>query len=250
MLEKAAYSPTIVYRRILPHDLKAVEQLHAALFPIRYELEFFLNVVNSHGIISWAAVDGETQELVGFVTTRIILAKESEIVDLLKSESSRTEQTLVYILTLGVSEQYRNLGIAFSLVQEVIKYGSDISSCRAVYLHVIDYNEPAIQLYKKMSFKLARRLQMFYYIRGYHYDSFLFVYYVNGGQSPCSPLELITSFAVHLKNLFTSLRAKLQRNDTKKLERWLKCKERDSSLTNSQQNKRILGAENSLSQCV
>lgn len=138
-----------------------------------------------------------------------------QIVDLLKSESSRTDQTLVYILTLGVSEQYRNLGIghlpitlytivlcrialacnlttclfaAFSLVKEVIKYGSDISSCRAVYLHVIDYNEPAIQLYKKMAFKLARRLPMFYYIRGNHYDSFLFVYYVNGGQSPCSPL--------------------------------------------------------------
>lgn len=41
---------------------------------------------------------------------------EFQIVDLLKSESSRTEQTLVYILTLGVSEQYRNLGIGLFLM--------------------------------------------------------------------------------------------------------------------------------------
>lgn len=139
-----------------------------------------------------------------------------QIEDLLSFDSSRTDQTLVYILTLGVVDSYRNLGIgnflffhvflftfeciiffaefydigisASSLIHEVIKYASSLSSCRAVYLHVISYNNPAIHLYKKMSFQCVRRLYNFYYINGQHYDSYLFVYYVNGGRSPCSPL--------------------------------------------------------------
>jgi hypothetical protein len=50
----------------------------------RYESEFFQNVVNGREIVSWAAVDrsrpnGKSDELVGFVTARIVLAKESEV---------------------------------------------------------------------------------------------------------------------------------------------------------------------------
>lgn len=49
-----------------------------------YESEFFQNVVNGREIVSWAAVDrsqpnGQTDELIGFITARIVLAKESEV---------------------------------------------------------------------------------------------------------------------------------------------------------------------------
>ena len=135
-----------------------------------------------------------------------------KIGDILQCDSSRSGQTLVYILTLGVVETYRNLGIgeiificshilkclislpiwswiaASTLIREVLKYASSIPTCRAVYLHVISYNNPAIHFYKKMLFKCVRRLHDFYFINGQHYDSYLFVYYVNGGRSPCSPL--------------------------------------------------------------
>lgn len=187
------HPPTIIYRPMRPSDLVALEQIHAALFPVRYEREFFLNVVNGHGIISWAAVaidqpDGQGDELIGFVTTRTIAAKDSEIDDLLSYDISRKDPTLVYILTLGVVERYRHLGIATSLIQVVTKYASSITNCSAVYLHVISYNHPAIYFYKKMLFKLVRRLPKFYYINGQHYDSYLFLYYVNGVRSLCSPL--------------------------------------------------------------
>ncbi|XP_038982324.1 LOW QUALITY PROTEIN: histone acetyltransferase MCC1-like [Phoenix dactylifera] len=190
---RAGHRPTIVYRPIRPSDLEVLEQIHAALFPIRYEREFFFNVVNGHGIISWAAVDisrpdGQNDELNWICHYAYYPAKESEIDDLLRYGASRKDQILVYVLTLGVVERYRNLGIATSLVREVIKYASSIPNCRAVYLHVIAYNQPAINFYKKMLFKLVRRLPKFYYIQGQHYDSYLFVYYVNSGQSPFSPL--------------------------------------------------------------
>ena len=51
---------------------------------LRYESEFFHNVVNGRDIVAWAAVDhnrpdGRTDELIGFVTARTVLAKESEV---------------------------------------------------------------------------------------------------------------------------------------------------------------------------
>lgn len=103
---------TICYRPIQPADLEILEQIHTDLFPIRYiisshsltqyvlstmtyilvthfslhryESEFFQNVVNGHDIVSWAAVDrsrpnGQSDELIGFVTARIVLVKESEV---------------------------------------------------------------------------------------------------------------------------------------------------------------------------
>ncbi|KAE8684704.1 Histone acetyltransferase MCC1 [Hibiscus syriacus] len=196
---KISHRPAICYRPIQPSDLEILEQIHIDVFPIRYESEFFQNVVNGRGIVSWAAVDrsrpnGQSDELIGFVTARIVMVKDSEITDLLRYDSSKGDQTLVYILTLGVVDAYRNLGIATTLIHEVIKYASSIPVCRAVYLHVISYNNPAIHLYQKMSFKCMRRLHGFYLINGQHYDSYLFVYvyYVNGSRSPCSPLVLLT----------------------------------------------------------
>ncbi|VAI48202.1 unnamed protein product [Triticum turgidum subsp. durum] len=151
--------PTIEYRPIQPSDLEVLEKIHLSLFPIRYEREFFLNVVNGNGVISWGAVDTSRSdegrdELIGFVTTRMIAAKDSEFV----SADSVDPHTNSHLQLLRLFES------------------------------VISYNQPAINFYKKMLFKLVRRLPMFYYIRGQHYDSYLFVYYVNGGRTPCSPL--------------------------------------------------------------
>ncbi|KAA8540150.1 hypothetical protein F0562_026842 [Nyssa sinensis] len=243
--------PTISYRPIRPSDLEVLEKIHSDLFPIRYEPEFFHNVVNGHDIVSWGAVDrsgpnGQSDELIGFATARIVLAKESEIEDLLRSDSFLSDQTLVYILTLGVVESYRNLGIATSLIREVIKYASSIPTCRAVYLHVISYNNPAIHFYKKMFFQCVRRLYGFYFISGQHYDAYLFIYYVNGGRSRCSPFllfcrELVTLAVTYMKSGFKSVAARLQKSKEKKAPRWTKGKETCCLITS--QNKRSITAE-------
>ncbi|CDY28729.1 BnaCnng06150D [Brassica napus] len=96
--------PSIYYRPISPNDLDRLEQIHRDIFPIKYESEFFQSVVNGVGIVSWAAVDrsrpdGYSDELIGFVTAKFVLAKESEIDDLIGYDSSQGEETLIYILT-------------------------------------------------------------------------------------------------------------------------------------------------------
>lgn len=250
---KISHRPIISYRPIRPSDLAVLEQIHGDVFPIRYESEFFQNVVNGRDIVSWGAVDrnrsnGESDEIIGFVTARLVLANESEIGDMLQCDSSKSGQTLVYILTLGVEETYRNLGIASTLIREVIKYASSIPTCRGVYLHVISYNNPAIHFYKKMLFKCVRRLHDFYFINGQHYDSYLFVYYVNGGRSPCSPLELVTVVVTCMRNGLKSVAARLWKNDDKS-PKWSKCKE-SWGLMRTTQSKRVLTPEGSGCECV
>ncbi|XP_022148604.1 histone acetyltransferase MCC1 [Momordica charantia] len=251
---KAIDCPTICYRPIEPSDREVLEQIHGNLFPIRYESEFFQNVVNGRDIVSWAAVahsrpDGRSDELIGFVTARTVMAKDSEISDLLRHDSLTTDQTLVYILTLGVVETYRNLGIASSLVQKVIKYASSIPTCRAAYLHVISYNSPAIKFYKKMSFKCLQRLPGFYFINGQHYDSYLFIYYVNGGRSPCSLLEVVTFMVSYLRDGIKSVASRLRKNEKRKISKWPKCKE-SHSLISMAQSKRNVAVESSGYECV
>lgn len=60
------------------------------MFFCRYDIDFFLNVVNGLGIVSWGAVDinrsdGHIDELIGFVTARIMTVKESEVAKLHKT---------------------------------------------------------------------------------------------------------------------------------------------------------------------
>ncbi|KAJ9546136.1 hypothetical protein OSB04_025843 [Centaurea solstitialis] len=242
----ASRRPSISYRPIQPTDLEVLVKIHGDLFPIRYEIEFFHNVVNGRDIVSWGAVDrnrpnGESDELIGFVTARIVMAKESEIEDMLRFDKSRSDQTLVYILTLGVVESYRNFGIATSLIREVIKYASNIPNCRAVYLHVISYNNSAIHLYQKMSFLCVRRLHAFYYIDNQHYDAYLFIYYVNGGRSPCSPLELVTLLVTYMRRGLKLITARVWKNGPKRV------KYRDKGcllpMTENKRNITIEGAE-------
>lgn len=231
--ETLEYRPIrLSYRPIRLSDLQVLEQIHVDLFPVRYERDFFLDVVNGNGIISWGAFDtSRSDELVGFVTTKMVSAQDSEIEDLFSYNCLWKDPTLVYILTLGVVDRYRNLGIASSLVQEVIKYATSIINCRGVYLHVISYNQPAIRFYEKMLFNLVRRLPMFYYIEGHHYDSFLFLYYVHGGLSPCS---LMGFLEVLVTKIWSS------KNQTKP--EWSRFKESNTLLV-TQNDTRIINSE-------
>eukprot|EP00249_Psilotum_nudum_P014880 c25047_g1_i1 orf=419-1354(-) len=221
-------SPTIAYRPIRPSDFEILREIHEALFPIKYEAEFFWNVVNGHGIISWAAVDTsrsglQCDEIIGFVTVRVVSTTEIDASDMLGYELTKTNRNLIYILTLGVIQPYRKLGIASSLIWEVIKYASTIPICKAVYLHVISYNQPAINFYKKNSFQCLRKLHSFYFINGHHYDAYLYIYYVNGGRPPCLALDFLLSMSSYLWNVCTSISGRFfWTREVKKATRWQK----------------------------
>ena len=60
---------------------------------------------------------------------------------------------IVYLDDLVVTEQYRRSGVGSALMDQVIAYARELKA-RQLRWHVLDWNEPAINLYKKMGVKI------------------------------------------------------------------------------------------------
>lgn len=68
------------------------------------------------------------------------------------SESSGRDSSLAYILSLGVHRKYRRNGIATILLQTFIDHlqnSEQNSKIKAIYLHVLTTNQPAIVFYER-----------------------------------------------------------------------------------------------------
>lgn len=91
-----------------------------------------------------------------------------------------------YILSLGVRRAYRRNGIASLLLEQLLAHvtAPERSSVKAVFLHVLSSNTPAIRFYQRCHFRLHSFLPYYYYIRGKCKDGFTYVLYVNGGHAP------------------------------------------------------------------
>eukprot|EP00899_Mesostigma_viride_P002409 jgi/Mesvir1/12169/Mv00413-RA.1 len=226
----AAKNAFITYRPLCPDDLDVLVAAHRQLFPIEYEPAFYNAAVHNDKMITWAAiangpVPGSTlaggagtpdssciptatrpsrrgETLVGFITASIyaLCNNNSDLLGFEFSElpsfftgSPSGERCLIYILTLGVVEPFRKLGIASALITRLVEYARSLKSCRAVYLHTIEYNESAMNLYEKLHFQRLQHLQDFYFIATQHYAAFLYIRYVNGGHPPRTLIDWISS---------------------------------------------------------
>jgi ribosomal protein S18 acetylase RimI-like enzyme len=179
---------SIVHRKLAEPDVGALRVLHQHLFPIDYDANFYDGAVKGDGILGFAAVSPQTAEnngtledrfpdattvfvgneqLVGFITAKEFKIHELPPTDrqlLGFSDQHCEDETVVYILTLGVAESFRNQGIARSLLARVESHAAK-SGCTALYLHVITYNDAAAKFYQKSGFTLVTELKDFYYIR-------------------------------------------------------------------------------------
>eukprot|EP00884_Botryococcus_braunii_P010466 jgi/Botrbrau1/19420/Bobra.0338s0047.1 len=168
----------VAYRRLKPSDLSSLQRAHRRMFPIDYEDAFYQRAVLSQdGIVSWVAVargggmeeevEEEVEEdLVGFITARLSRLQESDLVDrtLLQMDSPSVDGNVaMYILTIGVAEEYRQLGIATTLLQIMTERAME-QACIIVYLHVITYNHSAIAFYQRNGFNEVALLRNFYFI--------------------------------------------------------------------------------------
>merc|ERR1712060_154463 len=92
---------------------------------------------------------------------------------------------LAYILTLGVCDGFRRRGLARELLKRSLEHVyTNMPQVHAVYLHVVTYNEAAIQLYESMKFFRIGFFSAFYLLHGKPYDSFLYALYVHSGRPP------------------------------------------------------------------
>lgn len=92
-----------------------------------------------------------------------------------------------YILSLGVHRKHRRNGIGSLLLDALINHltTAERHSVKAIFLHVLTTNQPAILFYEKRRFSLHSFLPYYYHIRGKgQRDGFTYVTYINGGHQP------------------------------------------------------------------
>lgn len=114
-------------------SLSPVEEMERSLFPDPWgkgSLEEHLEAPHAHSF--FALFDGT---VAGYVLGSVI-AGEGEI------------------LRIGVKKEYRNRGVASSLLSHLIREGMD-RGCKTLFLEVRAGNKPAIGLYEKWGFTLC-----------------------------------------------------------------------------------------------
>jgi ribosomal-protein-alanine N-acetyltransferase len=135
-----------------PADLDAVMSINRVCLPENYAPFFFLDTFNT---FPEAFIIAESQaQVVGYIMCRL----EHGFSELRKLRFARKG----HIVSVAVIPEYRNLGIGFSLVQQALGAltAHHTDEC---YLEVRVSNYPAINLYKKMGFDVARTIPRYYF---------------------------------------------------------------------------------------
>ncbi|XP_011176006.1 N-alpha-acetyltransferase 60 [Solenopsis invicta] len=189
-------------RFLCPDDLEEVRSLCQDWFPIDYPYSWYEDITSSSRFYALAAVYGG-------VIIGLIVAEIKPYARLNKEDrgilcSSLGKNCLVgYILSLGVRRAYRRNGIASLLLEQLLAHvtAPERSSVKAVFLHVLSSNAPAILFYQRCHFRLHSFLPYYYSIRGKCKDGFTYVLYVNGGHAPWGIWDWIRHLAGAMTNL-------------------------------------------------
>ncbi|OWZ18643.1 Acetyltransferase [Phytophthora megakarya] len=137
----------VVFDPVDKTNVQRLRELNLQLFPVRYNLAFYKEVVSAPlGYAQLASVGGFA---VGAICCRREPVEELEGVE-------RT-----YIMTLGVLETYRRAGIGTRLLEGVIAQSIQDGVVQ-VYLHVQTSNTAALRFYRSHGFEVTQILRDYY----------------------------------------------------------------------------------------
>lgn len=189
----------VSFRPFNESDRDQLQELHQEWFPVQYKDEFYDELVlgrmvnTGEKLFTCAAVyheddatsghtdpletqdelsiksnpspdstSSETDEdyiaacVVGSVLD--VLRLDKKTVSLLVSDPFRYKRVL-YIMTLGTRTEFRNAGLATTLVQKCISIVEKNKHCGALYLHVITFNTAAIRFYERLGFYRVKEIE-------------------------------------------------------------------------------------------
>jgi ribosomal protein S18 acetylase RimI-like enzyme len=189
----------LVLRPIHPSDRQEIQTLHETWFPVRYQDDFYEELVNhrmvntgnplftsccvlQHSDLEACGKEEIAACVVGAFVNRTKLSDELQ--SLLISNPERYTQ-LFYIMTLGTVTHYRQSGLGTTMIQRCIEEVERHPECGVLYLHVITFNEPAIRFYEKLGFYRVQEIPDYYTIDDVNHSCYLYARYFNGMQKCC-----------------------------------------------------------------
>ncbi|RLG09374.1 MAG: ribosomal-protein-alanine N-acetyltransferase [Thaumarchaeota archaeon] len=146
---------TYLIRQASEEDLVPVMNINRICLPENYSYFFFQTILRDYPkTFLVAEVNGK---IVGYVMCRVerILSK----LDRFRFKRAG------HVISIAVLPEYRNRGIARSLLNRAINVLKDEYKCEEVFLEVRVSNNPAISLYEKLGF-LKVNISRRYYLDG------------------------------------------------------------------------------------
>ena len=150
-----------------------------------YPYSWYEDITSSSRFYALAAVFGGV--IIGLIVAEIKpYAKLNKEDQGILCSSLGKDSLVGYILSLGVRRAYRRNGIASLLLEQLLAHvtAPERSTVKAVFLHVLSSNAPAILFYQRRHFRLHSFLPYYYVINGQCQDGFTYVLYINSGHLP------------------------------------------------------------------
>ena len=193
---------SLEFKPVFESDIDELKKLHQEWFPIDYD-DAFYKALSSNNVLSIVASCEYMQRkcILGAVAFRKRFVKRCSLLgryfnndkepsaddrELLRGYSgimgpfadSLRGTWAAYIMTLGVVDEFRRRGLGLRLISETVKYVEETClDVGLIYLHVVEYNTPAMRLYEKCGFVRVGRIEEFYSIRNKPYACYVYAYY-------------------------------------------------------------------------
>ena len=191
----------IIYKPLTEANLQEIKNLHKEWFPIEYDDDYFKKIFINKSLSYFtigAFYNLETENntnkeiIIGMAlceyrpvtdyfikhTSREAIKEINDNIDFNEEVSSYLkcqDYNCVYIMTIGVLDEYRKLHIGSSLIKKIIDVALQDNLCVGIYLDVISYNNTAMIFYEKNGFKKITTIKNYYNIEGNFYESKVFL---------------------------------------------------------------------------
>ena len=202
LLKNTKLNPdNVIYKPLTKEDIEEIKNLHKEWFPIKYSDYYFKSIFEkksqyfSIGAF-YTIIDEETNEkkeiIIGLALCEWIIGSDFFVKFLGKDSTIEIIKNInyieevytylkcddyhsIYIMTIGVLDEFRKMKIGSNIVDRIIKIGLSDRLCIGVFLDVIYYNNAAIKFYKKNEFKKVMTNKSYYNLNKNKYDAYVFL---------------------------------------------------------------------------
>lgn len=138
-------------RRFKPADLENVIRINRVCLPENYTTLFFMNIYKRFP--EAFIVAEENNQIVGYIMCRIETGIPTfKILGISKKG---------HVISIAVLPNHHRKGIGYALIQKATQAMQNYGA-KECYLEVRESNMPAVELYKKLGFDIARTARNYY----------------------------------------------------------------------------------------
>lgn len=196
---------TIHLRPCADQPIDALRDIHEAIFPIRFEDNFFKQL--SSGRFHTVGAFRGDDRLVGIVVWEVTSCWQADRLDgPLFSRcigcGDSPSASCVYIMTLGCRAGFRRRGLGRALLEACVRSARALHNCVCLYLHVLAGNARAMRMYRNAHFLQLSTIRNYYpastfmapaAVDGVDAAAHVFARYLRNGMPPAS-LALLGSW--------------------------------------------------------